>query len=230
MRPPAPDHSCHVITIDGPAGAGKSTVAGMLAKRLGWFHLDSGSTYRAFAAAVLRRGVSPDDAQALAALAGDIRVEIREEDGATRVLADGEDVTELIRTPEVSRASSPVSAVPEVRARLVELQRSIAEGRNTVAEGRDMGTVVFPNATLKVFLTASPQERARRRVRDFQKQNQSVSEEQVLAEILERDARDSTRAVSPLQPAPDAYILETDQLTPDEVVDRIVAWYVDATL
>jgi len=230
MKPPAPDHSCHVITIDGPAGAGKSTAARMLAERLGWFHLDSGSTYRAFAAAVLRRGVAPTDAQALAALAGDIRVEVRENNGATRVFADGEDVTELIRTPEVSRASSPVSAVPEVRRRLVELQRCIAQGRNTVAEGRDMGTVVFPDATVKVFLTASPEERARRRARDFRERNLPVREEEVLAEILERDARDSSRAVSPLQPAPDAYILETDHLTPEEVVDRIVAWYVDATL
>ncbi len=230
MKPPAPDHSCHVITIDGPAGAGKSTAASLLARRLGWFHLDSGSTYRAFAAAVLRRGVSPTDARALAALAGDIRVEIREDEGGVRVFADGEDVTAFIRTPEVSRASSPVSAVPEVRRRLVELQRSIAAGRNTVAEGRDMGTVVFPDATVKVFLTASPEERARRRMRDFEKQDRPVTEEAVLAEILERDERDSTRAVSPLQPAPDAYILETDLLTPEEVVDRIIAWYVDATL
>lgn len=230
MSIPAPDHSRHVIALDGPAGAGKSTVARMLAQRLGWLHLDTGATYRAMAAAALSRGISPDDSIALAKLAGDVAIEVRVEGGQQSIFADGQDVTARIRTPEVSRASSPVSAVPAVRERLVGLQRQIAAGQNTVAEGRDMGTVVFPDAKVKVYLTASPEERARRRVHDFAAAGSAVSFEDVLAEIRERDTRDSSRANSPLRPADDAYIVETDGLTPEEVVDRIIAYYVDATL
>lgn len=234
----APDPACalaraqgaHVITIDGPAGAGKSTIARMLAQRLGWFHLDSGATYRAVAAAAIRQGVAVDDERSLGALAERMHVEVRQEGRLQKILADGQDVTDLIRTPEVTRASSPVSAVPAVRLRLVAIQREIAEGRNTVAEGRDMGTVVFPDAVLKVYLDASPEERARRRLRDFQQAGKATTFDKVLQEMSERDTRDSTRETSPLRAAEDAYTVWTDDLSPDDIVDRIVAYYVDATL
>lgn len=230
MKLPAPDHSPHVITIDGPAGAGKSTVAKLLARRLGWFHLDSGATYRAMAAVAYMRGIKPDDSRALASLADEVTIEIRAQGGAQTIIADGVDVTDIIRSPEVSRASSPVSAVPAVRHKLVALQRDLAAHRDTVAEGRDMGTVVFTGATVKIYLTASPEVRAKRRLNDFAEQRLLVSEEEVLSEIKARDERDSTRAMSPLKPAEDAYLVDTDNLTPEEVVDRIVSYYVDATL
>ncbi len=220
----------HVIALDGPAGAGKSTIAKLVAQRLGWFHLDSGATYRAMAAAALMRGVKADDTEGLGTLASEIEIEIRQVGDVQKVMANGTDVTSIIRTPEVSKASSPVSAVPAVRERLVELQRTIASKQDTVVEGRDMGTVVFPNATVKVYLTAAPEIRARRRLKDFMQQKAEVSEEQVLAEINERDLRDSTREMSPLRPANDAYIIDTGELTPDEIADRVVAYYVDATL
>lgn len=230
MKPPAPDHTPHVITIDGPAGSGKSTTARMLAARLKWLHLDSGATYRAVAAVAQMRGIGSDDADALTELADQISLEIRVTDDGQRVLADGTDVTEMIRTPEVSRASSPVSAVPAVRHRLVKLQRELAAEQNTVAEGRDMGTVVFPDAKVKVYLLASAQARAERRLKDFEGQKRQLTFEEVLEEIQERDERDSNRAMSPLRPADDAYIIHTDNLSPEEVVDRIVSYYVDATL
>ncbi len=197
----------------------------MLAKRLGWRHLDSGATYRAVAAASIAKGIRSDDSEGLARLVARLKLEIVESGGTSRMLVNGEDLTELIRSPEVSRASSPVSAVPEVRQRLVALQRDLARRRNTVAEGRDMGTVVFPDATVKVYLTASAEERARRRFLDFQAQNKEVPYERVLAEIRERDERDSTRAISPLRPADGALIIETDDVSPEEITARIVDIY-----
>ncbi len=220
----------HVITIDGPAGAGKSTSAKLLAERLGWFHLDSGATYRTVAAAAVLRGITSDDSASLAALVERLHIEVGQRDGKQRFLADGEDVTELIRSPEVTRASSAVSAFPAVRRRLVAIQREIAEGRNTVAEGRDMGTVVFPCAIVKVFLTASAEVRAARRLKDFRKGSADMTFEQVLRDIEERDTRDSTRAISPLRPADDAMAVVTDDLSPEEIVEQIVSAYNDAAV
>ncbi|MEI6914225.1 MAG: (d)CMP kinase [Armatimonadota bacterium] len=221
------DTSEHVYTIaiDGPAGSGKSTVAKTLADRLGWLHLDSGATYRAMAAIALSRGILVDDAESLGKLAQEISVEIRPEANTFKVFADGIDVTSIIRSPDVSKASSPVSAVPAVRERLVALQRDIASHQNTVAEGRDMGTVVFPDAAVKAYLIASPEERARRRVEDFRLRNEIIPFDQVLHEIKERDHRDSSRPTSPLRPAEDAHIIQTDLLTADEVVEEIIALY-----
>jgi cytidylate kinase len=190
-----------LIAIDGPAGAGKSTVARAVARALGWEFLDSGAMYRAAALAALRGG---DPVRA--------RVQLGE-----RVLLDGEDVTEEIRTPEVTEMASKVSADPGVRAALVEEQRRIIAAGDYVAEGRDIGTVVWPQAELKVFLTASPEERARRRADQL-----GADVEAILTEQRIRDLRDTTREHSPLQPAPDAVELDTTDLGFEQVVQRIV--------
>jgi cytidylate kinase len=190
-----------LIAIDGPAGAGKSTVARAVARALGWTYLDSGAMYRAVALAALRGAPSPE------------RIELGD-----HVLSDGEDVTEAIRTPAVTEKASEVAADPAVRERLVAMQRTLIAGGRYVAEGRDIGTVVAPDAELKVFLTASPEERARRRA---EQEGRPVAE--VLAEQRERDARDESREHSPLRAAADAVEVDTTGRSVDEVVNQIVA-------
>jgi cytidylate kinase len=204
-----------VVAIDGPAGAGKSTVARAVADRLGFTYLDSGAMYRAVALAGLRRGVPAAEVAAI------VSIELTgsgtgEHDGA--VMLDGEEVTSLIRTPEVTQASSVAAADPAVRAALVDQQRHLLSRGDWVAEGRDIGTVVWPQAEVKVFLTASPRERAERRAAQL-----GVDVEQVLAEQVVRDERDETRAASPLRAAGDAVALDTTGLSLDEVVDRVAA-------
>jgi cytidylate kinase len=195
-----------VIAIDGPAGAGKSSVARAVAKELGFTYLDSGAMYRSVALAALEQGAEP------AEVAPRVRVEVGE-----RVLLDGRDVTEAIRTSDVSEAASRAAADPSVRTALVAQQRRMLAGGDWVAEGRDIGTVVAPDADLKVFLTASPQERARRRAADLGAEIDAVQAEQAL-----RDERDTTREHSPLRPAPGAIELDTTDLTLPEVVRRVV--------
>jgi cytidylate kinase len=202
-----------VIAIDGPAGAGKSTVARGVAAALGFTYLDSGAMYRSVALAALRDGVDPDDGPALAELAR--RLEL--EPGGDRVQLDGEDVTEAIRTPEVSVAASRVSVHPAVREAMVERQRALIDSGRYVAEGRDIGTVVSPDAPLKVFLTATPDERARRRAADTGEQAESV-----LAAQAERDTRDRDREHGAMRPAGDAVELDTTGFAVDEVVERVV--------
>jgi CMP/dCMP kinase len=194
-----------VIAIDGPAGAGKSTVAKAVARRLGFTYLDSGAMYRAVALAALERGLDP------AEVAPSARIELGD-----RVLLDGRDVTEAIRTPEISEAASEAAAQPAVRAAMVAEQRRLLGRGDWVAEGRDIGTVVAPDADLKVFLTADPQERARRRAAELGADPQAVLAEQTI-----RDERDRTRAHSPLQAAPGAVELDTTALTLDQVVERV---------
>lgn len=198
-----------VIAIDGPAGAGKSTVARAVARTLGWTYLDSGAMYRAVALLVL---ASP--AREPVALARAARIDI----GGGRVLLDGRDVSGELRAPEVSEAASRVAADPEVRRALVRKQRGLIGDGDWVAEGRDIGTVVAPDAALKIFLTAAAEERARRRAAELGADARAVLAEQAL-----RDERDATRAHSPLRPAPGAITLDTTELSLEEVVDRIVA-------
>jgi len=214
-----------VVTIDGPAGAGKSTVAKQLARALGYRLLDTGAIYRSVALCARRAGTAWSDAAACAAIARalDIRFEFVAEDGTdakNHVFVAGEDVTAAIRTPEVSQGASQVSAHPEVRAALLDLQRRLGAGGGVVVEGRDTGTVVFPAAEAKFFLTASEQERARRRVAEL---GPSASYEDTLREIRERDLRDASRDVAPMRPAPDAVIVDSSTQTIEQVVDSLAA-------
>ena len=208
-----------IITIDGPAGAGKSSVARRLAQRLGFYFLDTGAMYRAVALAALRRGIDVSQPDLLAALVDELDIRV---DG-DRVLLDGEDVGQAIRTSEVTALVSAVADHPRVRQRLVQLQRQAAEGRNIVTEGRDQGTVVFPDADLKIFLTASPEVRARRRQAELLARGESIELDELLQQIKERDRRDQSRQVGPLRKAGDAVEINTDSLSLDEVVDRIEA-------
>jgi CMP/dCMP kinase len=206
-----------IVTIDGPAGAGKSSAAKALARRLGFEFLDTGAMYRAVSLAALRAGVGWTDEPALAELVGRIRIEIP----PGRVLLDGEDVSALIRTPEVTRGSSVVAAVPAVRRRLVEVQRAIASGRDVVCEGRDQGTVAFPDAGCKFFLTADPDERLRRRLKEMADKGEVVDPEALRQALEERDRRDAGRDVAPMRPAEDAVVLDTTRLTLEQVIDRM---------
>jgi cytidylate kinase len=212
-----------VIGIDGPAGSGKSSTARLVAKALGYRYLDTGAMYRAVALKMLERGIEPQDTRAIEELLREIRIEQKEENGKTLIFLDGEDVSEAIRTPEISLWVGPVSENLTVRKYLVALQREMGKKGGVVVEGRDIGTVVFPDAQLKVYLTADLDERARRRLRDLTSQGIVQSEEEVAQALAERDERDSTREHSPLQRAPDSVELDTTHLTLEEQVEKIVA-------
>jgi cytidylate kinase len=208
-----------IVTIDGPAGAGKSTIARQLAQRLGFQFLDTGAMYRAVALAALRAGLGEQDADRIARLAEGLSLELQ----GDRVLLDGADVTDEIRTSQVSAAVHLAADNPRVRAYLVELQRRLARGKETVTEGRDQGTVAFPDAECKIFLTASPHERARRRHAELAARGERISLNEVLAQQNERDLRDATRPVGALEKAVDAIEVLTDGLTPEEVVGQLEA-------
>jgi cytidylate kinase len=206
-----------IITIDGPAGAGKSSAAKALAQRLGFEFLDTGAMYRAVTLAALRAGIHLRDQEALTKLLVDFRLEMP----ADRVILNGEDVTGLIRTGEVTAASGPVADSPVVRRHLVELQRTIARGRNMVCEGRDQGTIVFPDAACKFFLEADPEERARRRQEEMAGRGETLSWEDVLRAQEKRDRRDAARDLAPMVPAADAVRLDSTAMTLEQVIDRM---------
>ena len=209
-----------VVAIDGPAGAGKSTVARRVADRLGFIYINSGAMYRAVALWALRTGTGLDDMHRLEALARAAKIEFGIGDGL--VYLNGENVTEAIRTPEVSMAASKVSVVPGVRRALIPLQRGIAEESSVVMEGRDIGSVVFPDAKIKVYLDAKPGERARRRQHRMQDRGESANVEAVTASLQERDERDRTRQEAPLLQAPDAQLIDSTGLSLDEVEEKVL--------
>ena len=215
------------ISIDGPAGAGKSTIGALIAERLGYLFLDTGAMYRAVALAALRRNIDPDDATRLAALAREVRIAIGPptvRDGrAYTVLLDGDDVTWAIRGADVDRVVSQVARVPAVRETMVEQQRALAERGRLVMVGRDIGTVVLPQAGLKVFLTASAAERAKRRDEELRARGEVRPRQELLSEILRRDQLDSERKVAPLRVADDAVVVHTDGLSVGEALEKVLA-------
>ena len=206
------------IAIDGPSGAGKSTIAKRLAATLGYVYVDTGAMYRAVGLAMLQKGVDTSDTAAVIAALSDVDVSIAYVDGAQRVLLCGEDVSDKIRTPEVSMAASATSAIPEVRAFLFETQQKLARENNVIMDGRDIGTVVLPNAKVKIFLSASAEDRARRRFDELKEKGMDVSFEDVLEDMKQRDYNDSHRAVAPLKPAADAVSVDTTGNTLEESV------------
>jgi cytidylate kinase len=210
-----------VIAIDGPAGAGKSSAARLLARRLGYALLDTGAIYRALALVAAERGVPFTDGAELAALARTLDVRFRFDGERNRVALGERDVSDAIRRPEMGEGASQVSHHPEVRAALLDLQRRLGQSGGVVAEGRDTGTVVFPDAEVKVFLTASDETRARRRYEEEQARGRAVELDEVLREQRARDQRDSTRQAAPLRQAEDALYLDSSALTLDEVVERV---------
>jgi cytidylate kinase len=215
-----------IVAIDGPAGAGKSTVARLVANQLEMALVDTGAIYRCVALRSLRECVAADDSPRLALIAGQIRIEFQRQGDGQQVVCDGEDVTQAIRSPEVTRASSAVASRPDVRQALLELQRRLGREapKGAVLEGRDIGTVVFPAANAKFFLTASPEERARRRFEELTAKGVQTTYESVLTDQLARDRDDETRLVAPLKPAADAVRLDTTGLAVDQIVERIVAF------
>lgn len=215
------------IAIDGPAGAGKSTIAKALARELNAMYLDTGAMYRAIGLYMLRKGIQ-NDPGAVAANVGEVEINVEYIDGAQHIFLGDEDVSATIREPEVSMAASAVSKVPEVRTRMVALQRKIAEGHNVIMDGRDIGTHVLPNATLKIFLTASAEERARRRCLELEQKGMPEPYEKVLEEMKERDYQDTHRAASPLRPADDAVFVDTSDLDLDQSVAEMKRLAVEA--
>lgn len=207
-----------VITIDGPSGTGKGTIAALVAQRLGWYYLDSGALYRALGLAAQRAAVELDAAEALASLARAMRLDL---DGS-RVILDGRDVSAAIRTEEAGAAASRVAALPAVREALLGWQRAAARPPGLVADGRDMGSVVFPEAALKVYLTASPEERAQRRYKQLNEKGLDVNLATLIQEIGARDERDSKRSLAPMKAPPGALMLDTTSLAIEEVLGRVL--------
>jgi CMP/dCMP kinase len=216
--------STKIVTIDGPSGSGKGTISRAVAVRAGWHLLDSGALYRLVALAGVKKAVDPNDTDGHARIAGsmDVRFDVGS-DGGELVFLAGEEVTRQIRSEQAGQGASRVAAWPAVRSALLDRQRAFSQAPGLVADGRDMGTVVFPEADLKIFLTATPDERALRRYKQLKDKGSDVSLPALSREITERDQRDSTRAVSPLKPAPDAEVIDSTSLTIEQVIDRVTA-------
>ncbi|HHL45477.1 MAG TPA: (d)CMP kinase [Gammaproteobacteria bacterium] len=218
-------NSVPVIAIDGPSGAGKGTVSQLVARRLGWHFLDSGALYRLVAQAAKNHAITLDNVEALETLAAHLDVQFRVTDDGSpvQVILEGEDVTASIRSEEIGNEASRVAALPGVRAALLERQRAFRTPPGLVADGRDMGTVVFPDAEVKIFLTASAEERAQRRYKQLKEKNSNVIFNDLLKEITERDKRDTERSVAPLRPAADAVTIDTTALAIEQVVEQVMS-------
>lgn len=216
-----------VITLDGPGGVGKGTLSCMLARRFGWHYLDSGALYRLAALAAMNHGVDFDNESALAVIAEHLDIRFQQEGDAVVVLLEGDDVSRQIRTEEVGSNASRVAAFGRVREALLKRQRAFRTEPGLIADGRDMGTVVFPEANLKIFMTASAEERASRRFKQLRESGASADYDRVLADIVERDERDSNRAVAPLKPAADAIVIDTTVQSIDEVMEQVLALVTD---
>ncbi len=210
------------VAIDGPAGAGKSTLAKAAAARLGFVYVDTGAIYRTVGLAARNAGVDKADSEGIKALLTSLQVDIRYENGVQKMYLNGGDVTGEIRSPEISAYASYVSAIPEVRAFLMEMQRRLAREHDVIMDGRDIGTVVLPEAGLKIFLTASAEKRAMRRFRELQEKNPAITFEEVLSDMTARDAKDSQRETAPLKAAEDAVLVDTSDLGLEESVELIV--------
>lgn len=211
------------IAIDGPAGAGKSTMARACARALGYLYVDTGAIYRTVGYYMRLMGIGPKDRDGIARLIDEVNIEIRYEDGVQHMILNGTDVTDEIRTPEMSMYASGVSTQPCVRAFLLDMQRELARTQNVVMDGRDIGTVVLPDAQVKIFLTADIRVRAERRLAELQAKGEKTSLQKVLAEMQARDKQDSERAAAPLRQAKDAVLLDTSALTPEAAVDAILS-------
>ncbi|OGP21951.1 MAG: cytidylate kinase [Deltaproteobacteria bacterium GWA2_57_13] len=211
-----------IIAIDGPAAAGKSTLAKRLARELNYVYVDTGAMYRALAWRVMEEGIDPGDEKELGRILQQMRIRLVEHAGQLRVLLNEVDVTEQIRAPEVSQMASKVSTLRVVRDRMVELQRAMGSQGGVVAEGRDIGTVVFPVADVKIYLDASPEERARRRFAELRSQGKQVTLEETLEEMKERDRRDQERAVAPLRKAENALVVDSSRLGAEAVVEQVM--------
>jgi cytidylate kinase len=210
------------IAIDGPSGAGKSTVAKALAKTLGIVYVDTGALYRTIGYAAVSRGISTKDAVAMEALLPDIQIDVKYENGTQCVYLNGENLGDRIRRPEISMAASDVSAIPAVRAFLLDTQRDIARRNSVVMDGRDIGTVILPDADVKIFMVASAEARALRRTKELEEKGMPASYEDVLREMKERDAQDSGRAIAPAIPAPDAIHLDNSGMSVEESVQAVI--------
>jgi len=219
----APELSVPVVAVDGPSGSGKGTVCRRLASRLGWHLLDSGALYRLVAVAGQMAGLAADDIEGHSRIAGRMAVRFSSDaTGAERIELEGHDVTALIRAEQTGQGASRVAAWPAVRSALTERQRAFAEAPGLIADGRDMGTVIFPSAPLKIFLTASAEERALRRYNQLNGKDSGVSLAALSREIAERDERDSTRAVAPLRPASDAFVIDSTGVPVEQIVERVI--------
>lgn len=214
-----------VITIDGPGGSGKGTICRLVAQKLGWHLLDSGAIYRVLALAAIHHNIAPEDEEALQPLAAHLDVQFNcDEQCNVRITLEGENVTHTIRTEQVGSVASKIASLPRVREALLRRQRAFREAPGLVADGRDMGTVVFPGAEVKIFLTADPQERANRRYLELKQKGLDVNIGDLLSEIQTRDERDMNRAVAPLKPADDAYLLDSTSKTIDQVLEEVLSF------
>lgn len=210
------------IAIDGPGGAGKSTIAKALSKKLNYIYVDTGALYRAIGLYIYRLGINTKDAEAVSSKLKEINLELKHIDGEQKVFLNGEDVSTEIRLPEMSMAASNISAIPKVREFLLNLQRDIAVHNNIIMDGRDIGTVILPNAQVKIYLTASPERRAQRRYKELIEKGMEVTFEKVLSDIIERDRNDMNREVAPLKMADDAVLVDSDNMNAAEVMERII--------